>query len=61
MTSIDADANVSGIGQAIPLPRRRLKVGSILGGFVMTGFFLALSAATFPVAAVYGFIWWAQH
>jgi hypothetical protein len=60
MTSIDAGANVSGIegsiGRAIAPPRRRLGIGSIFGGF-----FLALSAAAFPLAAVYSFIWWAQH
>jgi hypothetical protein len=65
MTSIDAGANVSGvegsIGRAIAPPRRRLGVGSILGGFFLTGVFLALSAAAFPLAAVYSFIWWAQH
>ena len=65
MTSIDAGANVSGvegsIGRAIAPPRRRLGFGSILGGFLLTGVFLALSAAAFPLAAVYSFIWWAQH
>ncbi len=64
MTSIDAGANVSGIessiGRAIA-PRRRLGVGSILSGFFLTGVFLALSAAAFPLVAIYSFIWWAQH
>jgi hypothetical protein len=65
MTSIDAGADVSGVegsvSRAIAPPRRRLGVGSILGGFFLTGVFLALSAAAFPLAAVYSFIWWAQH
>lgn len=66
MSSIDAGANAStgeaSIGRAISPPRRwRLKIGMILGGFVLTGVFLALSAAAFPLAAVYSFIWWAQH
>jgi hypothetical protein len=65
MTSIDAGANVSGvegsIGRTTPPPPPRLGVGSILGGFFLTGVFLALSAAAFPLAAVYSFIWWAQH
>jgi hypothetical protein len=66
MSSIDAGANVPRVeasnSRAIaPLRRRRLKIGSILGGFLLTGMFLALSAAAFPLAAVYSFIWWAQH
>jgi hypothetical protein len=40
--------------------RRRFGLLRVLGGFVLTGFFLALGAATFGVAAVYGFIGWAQ-
>jgi hypothetical protein len=65
MTSIDAGATVSGvdgsISRAIAPPRRRLGIGSILGGFFLTGLFLGLSAAAFPLAVVYSFIWWAQH
>lgn len=66
MSSIDAGASVSGVeasisGASAPPRPRRLKIGSILGGFLLTGVFLALSAAAFPVAAVYAFIWWAQH
>lgn len=65
MASIDAGAHVSGIeasiSRSIVPPRRRLGIGSILGGFFLTGVFLALSAAAFPLAAVYSFIWWAQH
>jgi hypothetical protein len=65
MTSIDAGVNVSGvdtsIGRTVAPPRRRISVGNILGGFLMTGVFLALSAAAFPIAMVYSFIWWAQH
>ena len=65
MTSIDTGANVPGIKSPISRtaapPRRRLGIGSICGGFLLTGIFLALSAAAFPVAAVYSFIWWAQH
>ncbi len=66
MTSIDAGANVSGgegsVSRAIAPPRRRrLGIGNILGGFVLTGIVLAMSAAAFPLAAVYSFVWWAQH
>ena len=66
MTSIDVGTNVSGVQtsvvRAIAAPRRRrLGVGSICGGFLLTGIFLAMSAAAFPLAAVYSFIWWAQH
>jgi hypothetical protein len=64
MTSIDAGANVAGlegsISQAIVPPRRRLGVGGILGGFFLSGVFLGLGAAAFPLAAVYSFIWWAR-
>lgn len=66
MSSIDAGLRVSAadasITRAIIPPRRRgLRIGNILGGFLLTGVFLALSAAAFPLAAVYSFIWWAQH
>lgn len=66
MNSIDADVNLSGveasISRAMTSPRRRrLRIGSILGGFLLTGVSLLLSAAAFPLAAVYGFVWWAQH
>jgi hypothetical protein len=66
MTSIEAGADVSGaeysVGRAVTPPRRRrLVIRGILGGFVLTGVFLAMSAAAFPLAAVYSFIWWAQH
>jgi hypothetical protein len=65
MTSIDAGATIAGvkgsISRASAPPRRRLRIGNILGGFVLTGVFLGLSAAAFPVALVYSFIWWAQH
>lgn len=66
MSSIDAAANVSGVESAVsraiaPPRRQRLGIGGILGGFVLTGVFLAMSAAAFPLAAVYSFIWWAQH
>ena len=64
MSSIDAGVNVSAGGASISRARparQRLRIGSIFGGFLLTGTFLALSAATFPVAAVYSFIWWAQH
>ena len=66
MSSIDAGANIPGAeastSRAIAPPRRRrIRIGSIFGGFLLTGVFLALSAAAFPVSAVYAFIWWAQH
>lgn len=66
MSSIDTGANIPGadapISRAMAAPRRqRIGIGSILGGFLLTGVFLALSAAAFPVSAVYAFIWWAQH
>ncbi|HEY1503053.1 MAG TPA: hypothetical protein VGF92_02070 [Stellaceae bacterium] len=64
MSTIDAGANVSrsdgSIGRAVT-PRHRLGIGNILGGFLLTGMGLALSAAAFPLAAVYSFIWWAEH
>jgi hypothetical protein len=69
MSSIDAGTNLSraeaSISRAVASPWRQRpligSIGSILGGFLLTGFFLGLSAAAFPVAAVYSFIWWAQH
>jgi hypothetical protein len=66
MSSIDTGATGSeakaSIGRAMTPPRRkRLKIDSILGGFLLTGIFLALSAAALPLAAVYSFVWWAQH
>lgn len=66
MSSIDGGANVrhaeaSTSRAIVPPRRRRLKIGNILGGFLLTGIFLALTAAAFPLAAVYSFIWWAQH
>jgi hypothetical protein len=65
MASIDAGASVSRAtgsnSRAAAAPRRRLGIVNICGGFLLTGIFLALSAAAFPVAAVYSFIWWAQH
>jgi hypothetical protein len=65
MSSIDAGANIPGAeastSRAIAPPRRRIRIGSIFGGFLLTGVFLVLSAAAFPVSAVYAFIWWAQH
>ncbi len=65
MSSIDAEANIpeaeASISRAMAPPHRRLRIGNILGGFLLTGVFLALSAAAFPVSAVYAFIWWAQH
>lgn len=65
MSSIGAGANVSGakgsISRAMAPRRQRLRIASILGGFFLTGIFLILSAAAFPLAAVYCFIWWAQH
>lgn len=68
MSSIDAGANMSGVAgasSAAVAPPRRRRLGAmaanILGGFLLTGVFLALSAAAFPIAAVYSFIWWAQH
>jgi hypothetical protein len=66
MSSFDAGVNVSGpdgsISQAMTPPRRqRLGVGALLGGFLLTGAFLVISAAAFPLAAVFSFIWWAQH
>ena len=65
MTSIDTSPNVAGVegsvGRAIAVPhRRRLGIGAILGGFLLTGIFLAMSAAAFPLAAVYSFVWWAR-
>lgn len=66
MNSIDARVNLSGVDTSIskamaPPRRRRLRIGSILGGFLLTGVFLALSAAAFPLAALFSFVWWAQH
>ena len=66
MSSIDEGASVSGldgsISRAITPPRRLPRnIARILGRFLLTGIFLALGAAVFPLAALYGFIWWAQH
>ncbi|HEX3974486.1 MAG TPA: hypothetical protein VHX19_24340 [Stellaceae bacterium] len=65
MASIDTAARVSKLEGAVSrvmAPRRqRVSIGRILGGFLLTGVFLALSAAAFPLAAVYGFVWFAQH
>ena len=50
------------ISRAITPPRRLPRnIARILGRFLLTGIFLALGAAVFPLAALYGFIWWAQH
>lgn len=66
MASIDAAANITGsddsVSGTIALSGQpRLRIGSILGGTLLTGIFLAMSAAAFPLAAVYGFVWFAQH
>ena len=69
MTSIDAEAAASRISIdpstdrifVPPRHRGRARIGSVFGGFLLTGVFLALSAATLPLAAVYSFIWFAQH
>ena len=66
MSSIDAGLRVSAADASItrartPPRRQGLRFGNILGGFFLTGIFLALSAAAFPLAAVYSFIWWEQH
>ena len=69
MTSIDAEAAASRIARIDPstdrifVPPRRhgARIGSVIGGFLLTGVFLALSAGAFGLSAVYGFIWFAQH
>jgi len=68
MSSIELrNASTAGAANAQPrlaAPARRKHrhpLLAVLGGFVMTGLALALSAAVFPVAAVYCFIWFAQH
>jgi hypothetical protein len=65
MSIIDAGVPASGaeapISRTAPPRRRRLRIGRILGGFLLTGVFLALGAAAFPLAAFYSFVWWAQH
>ncbi len=70
MSSIDAEAAASRIARIDPStdrifvpPRRRqrARIGSVIGGFLLTGVFLALTAAAFALSAVYGFIWFAQH
>ncbi len=66
MSSIDAGANASEVAHssanAVTQPhRRQASVASIIGGFLLTGVFLALSAGAFSLSIVFGFIWWAQH
>jgi hypothetical protein len=56
-------ARGSNAAVARPAPRGRLlrRVVRIIGGFFLTGIFLALSGPTFALCAVYGFVWFAQH
>jgi hypothetical protein len=63
MSSVDLRVVPSRITVAAPLAQRKAQrttffsvLGSILGGFVLTGIFLALSAAVFVLVGVYGFI-----
>ena len=46
-----------------PAPRGRLfrRIARLIGGFLLTGIFLALSLPAFAIGAVYGFVWLAQH
>ena len=63
MSSIDLRATaapVSAVTKNARPARRRIGFLRIIGGFVLTGFFLALCAVTVPVAAIYSFIWWAS-
>lgn len=63
MSSVDLPAAaVTGPAlTAIARPARRSPRSlRLIGGFILTGIFLALSAAVFPLAAVYSFIWWAK-
>jgi hypothetical protein len=67
MTSIDGDL----LGHELDLPVRTAtaekrvhpiarKIASTIGLLVVTGFFLAATAAAVPVTAVYSFIWIAK-
>jgi hypothetical protein len=63
MSSIElpaVGAAASAVAAATRPARRPIGFLRIAGGFVLTGFFLALGAAIFPIATVYGFIWWAS-
>jgi hypothetical protein len=68
MSSIDLRQRPTAAAAAAP-PRlngraqgkRRHRLLRFLGGSVLTGLALALSAALVPVAAVYTFVWLAQH
>jgi hypothetical protein len=40
---------------------KRITIAGLIARFILTGCFLALSAAIFPLAAIYSFVWWAQH
>lgn len=46
-----------------PQPRRRLwrRIARIIGGFLLTGLFLALSVPVFALSVVYAFVWFARH
>jgi hypothetical protein len=59
MTSVDLHAEPNQIVAAAPLapPKARsAKLVSFLGGFMLTGIFLAFGAAVFVLVGVYGFI-----
>ena len=48
---------------AAPQARRRpfgTRLLGLVGGFILTGIFLALSGAVFAVVAIYSLIWWTQ-
>jgi hypothetical protein len=56
-------ARASGAALARPAPRRRVlrRVARFIGGFLLTGIFLALSVPVFVLSVFYGFLWFAQH
>jgi hypothetical protein len=63
MSSVELPAGgaaVSAVTNVARPARRRGGFFRVVGGFVLTGFFLALAVATVPIAAVYSFIWWAS-
>ena len=68
MSSADLQSAALARGSGAARTRRARRAGRILrtiarvmGGFLLTGIFLGLSAAAFALSAVYGFVWFAQH